>query len=277
MKTREDLRPTQKPLVIDILKSLDMDVSKWADMKGGAARAASNPKYCYNWSFRQPGEFFVVCLWYNGLKQKGSQLFFEVNRAGKRAHRTEPGSSTWNKRSDDFDQSLWLAYSHQLPLRVIVVEGDGGSVRARLLDDAFWAVTEYDIATSKCTIVRGAEPVPVSINADDIELAGFEGQERKRFVQHRRREDSMRRHKIEDALARTGKLVCEVPKCGFDFEKRYGAVGKGYAQVHHLVPLHKAPKTGRKVTLNDLAIVCANCHAMIHAYGECRPLKGLIS
>ena len=276
MKTREDLRPTQKPLVMDILKSLDMDVSKWADMKGGAARAASNPKYCYNWSFRQPGEFFVVCLWYKGLKQKGAKLFFEVNSTGKRTHRTEPGSSTWNKRSDDFDQSLWLAYSHQLPLRVIVVEGDGGSVRARLLDEALWAVTEYDIATSKCTIVRGAEPVPVSINADDIELAGFEGQERKRFVQHRRRENSMRRHKIEDALAKAGKLVCEVPKCEFDFAKRYGPLGKGYAQVHHLVPLHRAPKTGRKVTLKDLAIVCANCHAMIHAGGECRPLEGLI-
>jgi 5-methylcytosine-specific restriction enzyme A len=276
MKTREDLRPTQKPLVMDILKSLDMDVSKWADMKGGAARAASNPKYCYNWSFRQPGEFFVVCLWYNGLKQKGAKLFFEVNSTGKRTHRTELGSSTWNKRSDDFDQSLWLAYSHQLPLRVIVVEGDGGSVRARLLDEALWAVTEYDIATSKCTIVRGAEPVPVSINADDIELAGFEGQERKRFVQHRRREDSMRRHKIEDAFAKAGKLVCEVPKCEFDFAKRYGPLGTGYAQVHHLVPLHRAPKTGRKVTLKDLAIVCANCHAMIHAGGECRPLEGLI-
>jgi 5-methylcytosine-specific restriction enzyme A len=75
MTTREDLRPTQKPLVMNILKSLGMDVSKWAVMKGGAARAASNPKYCYNWSFRQPGEFFVVCLWYKGLKQKGSQFF----------------------------------------------------------------------------------------------------------------------------------------------------------------------------------------------------------
>ncbi|MBR1157582.1 HNH endonuclease [Bradyrhizobium elkanii] len=49
------------------------------------------------------------------------------------------------------------------------------------------------------------------------------------------------------------------------------------AAVHHLIPLHKAPKEGRQVLLKDLAIVCANCHAMIHTGGQCRPLEGLIS
>ncbi|WP_422110022.1 hypothetical protein [Bradyrhizobium elkanii] len=43
------------------------------------------------------------------------------------------------------------------------------------------------------------------------------------------------------------------------------------------MPLHKAPKEGRQVLLKDLAIVCANCHAMIHTGGQCRPLEGLIS
>jgi 5-methylcytosine-specific restriction protein A len=84
----------------------------------------------------------------------------------------------------------------------------------------------------------------------------------------------MRREKIAESVAKHGRLFCEVPKCGFDFEKRYGALGRGYAQVHHLTPLNKAPKGGRKVLLSDLAIVCANCHAMIHAGGECRPLQG---
>jgi 5-methylcytosine-specific restriction enzyme A len=86
----------------------------------------------------------------------------------------------------------------------------------------------------------------------------------------------MRRAKIAEALDETGRLVCQVPKCEFDFEERYGELGKGYAQVHHLIPLHKAPKEGRKVLLKDLAIVCANCHVMIHAGGECRLLAGLI-
>jgi 5-methylcytosine-specific restriction enzyme A len=66
----------------------------------------------------------------------------------------------------------------------------------------------------------------------------------------------------------SGKLICEVPNCGFDFKKRYGAIGDGYAQVHHLVPLKNAPFDGRKIFLKDLAVVCANCHVMIHRGGE---------
>jgi 5-methylcytosine-specific restriction enzyme A len=287
MTTPKDLKPTQKLLVIDILKSLGMDVSKWAETKGGPSRAASNPKYCYNWSFLQPGEFVVACLWYPGLKQKGNRLYFELSRNNWRSNRTEPGTGSTNKRANDFDRHLWLAYSEQLPLRVIIVQGmqrdptamnaKASSVKGRLLDEVPWAVTEYDIASGACLLERGAKPTSKTISAEDVELSGFEGKSRPRFVLHRRREGAMRRAKIAEALSKSGRLVCEVPKCEFDFAQRYGELGKGYAQVHHLIPLHKAPKEGRQVLLKDLAIVCANCHAMIHAAGECRPLEGLIS
>jgi 5-methylcytosine-specific restriction protein A len=96
---RDDLRPKEKLLVMDILESMGMDVSKWADMKGGARRAASNPKYCYNWSFHQPGEFIVVCFWYDGLQQKGSRLLYELKRSLKGPKRTEPGTGSDNKKS----------------------------------------------------------------------------------------------------------------------------------------------------------------------------------
>ncbi|ABQ36958.1 HNH endonuclease [Bradyrhizobium sp. BTAi1] len=282
MTARADLAPKTRLLVMDILQSLGMDVSKWADMKGGATRAASNPKYCYNWSFLQPGEFVVACLWYESLKQRSGELYYEINRGKWIKPRTEPGTGSSNKRANDFDQHLWLAYSEALPLRVIFVDGpqsDGtkpSKVNARRLDDTAWAITEYDLATGRCVMVRGTAPLPVKISAEDLELSGFEGTERSRFVIHRRREGAMRRAKISEALSKTGKLVCEVPKCGFDFEARYGSLGKGYAQVHHLTPLHKAPPEGRKIKLSDLAIVCANCHAMIHAGGECRELARLI-
>jgi predicted HNH restriction endonuclease len=74
-----------------------------------------------------------------------------------------------------------------------------------------------------------------------------------------------------------GRLICEAPNCGFDFLKRYGAIGEGYAQIHHLEPLSAAPRIGRIITLDKLAVVCANCHAMIHVGGQCRPLASLIS
>jgi 5-methylcytosine-specific restriction endonuclease McrA len=108
------------------------------------------------------------------------------------------------------------------------------------------------------------------------ELVGLEGKARMRMVLHRRRETRLREQKIAEALRHnSGRLICEVPGCGFDFLRTYGVVGKGYAQVHHLRPLsdYSGPE---KTRLADLAIVCANCHAMIHRGGKCRPMARLI-
>jgi 5-methylcytosine-specific restriction enzyme A len=59
----------------------------------------------------------------------------------------------------------------------------------------------------------------------------------------------------------TGRLACEA--CGFDFEQRYGAIGLDYCEVHHRIAI--ASLDGQKATrLSDLAIVCSNCHRMLH-------------
>jgi hypothetical protein len=111
----------------------------------------------------------------------------------------------------------------------------------------------------------------------DVELQAFEGQAKFLFVKHRQREARLRHEKLREAFKQNGgHLLCEVPKCKFDFMKRYGQLGAGYAQVHHKRPLAAAPKKGQRTKLKDLAVVCANCHAMIHKGGACRPLKALI-
>lgn len=58
-------------------------------------------------------------------------------------------------------------------------------------------------------------------------------------------------------------LECVV--CGFNFEKHYGDWGKGFIEVHHLKPLSE--KSGEETETNpekDLAVLCANCHRMVH-------------
>lgn len=119
----------------------------------------------------------------------------------------------------------------------------------------------------------GPELPPDQTYAD---AEAIEGQQRKMLVLHRKRETRLRRAKILDALAKNSRLVCEVPGCQFDFEAQYGPLGAGYAHVHHLKPLAKTRASGKKVTLDGLAIVCANCHSMIHRGGQCRDLLGLI-
>ncbi len=65
---------------------------------------------------------------------------------------------------------------------------------------------------------------------------------------------------IRRAFLRGKKLKCEV--CGFDFEEVYGKLGAGYIEVHHKKPVAE----GERVTDldNDLAMLCSNCHRMIH-------------
>jgi 5-methylcytosine-specific restriction enzyme A len=58
-----------------------------------------------------------------------------------------------------------------------------------------------------------------------------------------------------------GKLACEV--CQFDFRAMYGTHGHGFIECHHLKPLSElAAETSTHV--DDLALVCSNCHRMLH-------------
>ena len=68
--------------------------------------------------------------------------------------------------------------------------------------------------------------------------------------------------KKKKVLQETGKLECEV--CGFDFVKKYGEeLGYGFAECHHIFPVSKLTEE-HKTKLSELAIVCANCHRMLH-------------
>jgi 5-methylcytosine-specific restriction protein A len=115
-----------------------------------------------------------------------------------------------------------------------------------------------------------------SFFVDDDEIKACEGEKRIALIRHRKREQKLRVAKLKQALEKhDGRLICEVPRCGFDFENTYGALGKEFAHVHHLKPLGNR-ELPSETSLDDLAIVCANCHAMIHRGGKCRPLDELI-
>lgn len=55
--------------------------------------------------------------------------------------------------------------------------------------------------------------------------------------------------------------VCQA--CGFDFEKRYGALGADYIEAHHSKPLNERSHSER-TTIDDFNFLCSNCHSMIH-------------
>ncbi len=55
---------------------------------------------------------------------------------------------------------------------------------------------------------------------------------------------------------------CQI--CGFNFEERYGTIGKGFIHVHHIIPLSQISKEYVVEPIKDLIPVCPNCHSMLH-------------
>jgi putative restriction endonuclease len=86
---------------------------------------------------------------------------------------------------------------------------------------------------------------------------------RVKYALHKRRERDPRL--IEAAKKRASRknpgLPCEV--CGFSFLEAYGSVGAEFIEGHHTVPVSQLAKQVSS-RIEDIALVCSNCHRMLH-------------
>jgi 5-methylcytosine-specific restriction endonuclease McrA len=88
-----------------------------------------------------------------------------------------------------------------------------------------------------------------------------EGQLQLHTAQIRRRSRALVREAIDrQRQQENGLLKCRV--CGFDFKAFYGDIGDRFIEVHHLKPLAETNETSNSP--DDVALVCANCHRMLH-------------
>lgn len=125
----------------------------------------------------------------------------------------------------------------------------------------YW--TEPDHLSATANTIRANLTTLTSVDAeayDDIEDAP-EGRILTRLHGVRERSAKLRRKKITLVLEESGGLECEV--CGFDFAAIYGKRGEGFIQCHHTISVRDL-KPGARTRLEDLALLCANCHRMIH-------------
>ncbi|MER7946615.1 HNH endonuclease [Streptomyces sp. NPDC096079] len=116
--------------------------------------------------------------------------------------------------------------------------------------------------------VSSGELHHVPAHPDEIDEEGGqsarEGRLLLRWALHRERDRGLRSKKISQVQRLGLPIRCEV--CTFDFGLTYGALGADYIEVHHVTPLHT---TGpRETRLEDLALLCANCHRMCHRNHE---------
>ena len=102
------------------------------------------------------------------------------------------------------------------------------------------------------------------IAVEDDESSFPEGKEK--FKHHRllERDGKIVRRAKARRLAETGRLECEV--CNFDFVSHYGDVGHGFIEAHHKTPVSLLAGV-KKTKIEDLALVCSNCHRMLHRGG----------
>ena len=119
-------------------------------------------------------------------------------------------------------------------------------------------------ATIRAVLATSPEIAADAIGANEDEDAP-EGAIVSRLHISRERNSKIVRKRKESTRAKHGFLACEA--CGFDFGEAYGPRGDGYIEAHHTKPVHTL-SVGDRTKPSDLALICANCHRMIHARRE---------
>jgi 5-methylcytosine-specific restriction protein A len=151
-----------------------------------------------------------------------------------------------------------------------VSQGKSGLTRGNRLEEQVW--NEFhgnpDHLSRVAAAIRESlrEALGSGSNITQEDLLGDEEAVEGRLLtaQHQRRERSRKIVAAKKArvLRALGRLACEV--CGFDFNQRYGGRGEGVIECHHTRPLEELGD-GTPTRLSDLALLCANCHRVIHA------------
>jgi 5-methylcytosine-specific restriction enzyme A len=122
------------------------------------------------------------------------------------------------------------------------------------------------------TFRGGLDVTPEPVEGTASSTSNEQLTEARRYALHQRIERNAR----ASALAKKHHgYRCQA--CDLDFEERYGEIGKGFIEAHHVRPLCTL-KEGEPVSYDvasDFAVLCANCHRMIHRQGAPEDLEGL--
>lgn len=115
------------------------------------------------------------------------------------------------------------------------------------------------------------------IEDDEVILtdSAREGQVLYKLHKYRERDRKIITAKKNAVFKATQKLTCEA--CSFDFSEAYGELGDGFIECHHIKPISSYDEIS-ETRLEDLALVCANCHRMLHRGGlmSIKQLKGIL-
>lgn len=188
-----------------------------------------------------------------------------LQRLGKTLFRVDQRSSTFRNANGVY---MKLMNFRRLD-PVYTANGKTGLTQGAKAEETIW----QEFANDPLRCAQTADAIRASIDDPETSssaadaLLGEEIDEaaegrlltRKHVARERNRQ--LVQSKRIQALRQFGRLTCAV--CGFDYAVRYGQRGDRYIECHHTKPVSTLAE-GHKTHIDDLALVCANCHRMIH-------------
>ena len=261
MSILTELRPTNRQRLIDLVRAAGVDVSDWANSKGGKSKEAANPKYCYEWSFVVPGKLVVLNLWHDQMQESHDGVVFtELNPKEFSSRR----KGIERRRGQKMDEAIQIAVKDSLPVRAIAIggrrrevgnpEARASQVSERMLDRVSWTVTAYDWKTGKCTLTRGGNRF---VDQFSIQDPPDQIPERRYVSGHQ----FVRNPEVRNKVLQRADGKCEW--CG---QPGFPTAGGGiYLETHHVIPLSEEGLD----TESNVAALCPNHHREAH-HGKSR-------
>jgi 5-methylcytosine-specific restriction protein A len=106
------------------------------------------------------------------------------------------------------------------------------------------------------------ESKPAIIIESEEEKSSFvEGGIVERMHLHRERNSRLIKVVKETFKIKFGKLFCQI--CEFNFTEMYGVLGEDFIEAHHTIAI-SFMNPNHQTKPEDIALVCANCHRMLH-------------
>lgn len=272
----DDIRPARKYFIHDLVKEAGLDVSDWSNGKRGAAGARTNPKYCYEWVFVEPGNAIVLNLWHVLLEEEEGRVVHRGNfREDADIQFSRGRGNPWGRRARKLDEALQFARRDDLPIRVILNAGNrrdrddpeakASQVTERELDPEAWTLASYDTETGAHMLVRGV----AALFVDQFALAEPIAFEPVGSEVARRREQAGLVY-VRDARVRSAALLRAGGRCEYcdmpGFVRGDGAI---YLETHHIVPLHE----GGPDTVANVICLCPNHHREAHFGADAARLR----
>jgi hypothetical protein len=130
-------------------------------------------------------------------------------------------------------------------------------------------------------ILLGAEPLTVKkLSPDDVQKLEIAVEKITEYNRQREATEGeiykkeaifrSRNRALIQAKKTNSNYCCEV--CGFNFRETYGTIGQDYIVAHHLKQISSGVA---RTTINDIVLLCANCHAMVHVKNPPVPIQDL--